>query len=117
MKIDDFSEFNINLCAMSRKHEGMTTKDLALKVAEETGEFATAVLYHEGLVQHKTLKEGMFEEAADVVNVIFAALTAAYPNMSPREIVTAFSNAYEHKAEKYARLIGQDAEDLRVSRD
>lgn len=117
MKIDEFGELLVNIVAMTRNHDQVNPMVLALKVAEETGEFATAVLYDQGYVQHKEMKEGMFEEAADVISVLLATLTNACPNMSPRQITTALLYASEQKAEKYARIIGANPEDLRVSRD
>jgi NTP pyrophosphatase (non-canonical NTP hydrolase) len=81
---------------------------LSLKLGEEVGEFHEAVLKHYGYLAHKELKEDSIHEAADVVNVIFGALSKLYPELSTDELLMRFSEAFEKKSEKYKRILTQN---------
>jgi hypothetical protein len=75
------------------------------KLGEEFGEFCEAMLVHNGLSQHKNLKEGIFGEGADIINCVVAALVAACPRHKPEEIIEELKRELKRKLTKYGNRI------------
>lgn len=55
------------------------------KLMEETGEAAECVLIHEGQITHKTMKEPLVGEIADVIQVAISILVKSTPDLSMEE--------------------------------
>ena len=53
---------------------------------EEVGEFSEALMHKMGFLPHKTMKEPLVGEAADVIITVLDTLSAAYPRRFPRSI-------------------------------
>lgn len=86
-------------------HEDAESWALVLKLGEEVGEFNEAVLKMLGYLKHKELKEDAIHEAADIVNVVFSALTVLYSELSVEELMEQFVQAFETKANKYKKIL------------
>ena len=77
------------------------------KLTEEVGEFAEALLHHEGYLPHKVMKEGIEGEAADIIICVIDVLVAAYPTLSDTEIVDLVNAQLHLKSEKWRTILGQ----------
>ena len=78
---------------------------LALKGAEEFGEFAEAVLIECGYNSHKVPEEGTFGEAADVVVCLVAVLALLHRDDTPEQIMVRLFADFERKMKKYEVIL------------
>ena len=92
----------------TKQYETSPSWALALKLGEECGEVNEAVLKDYGFLQHKQLKEDVFHEAADVINVLIGLLVTHYPNLTTEEIGFKLNEALTTKGAKYKRVIKND---------
>ena len=76
-----------------------------LKLGEECGEVLECILKGNGFLAHKSLKEDVLHEVADVMNTCCALLTSHYPDMVPDDILDALANAMIKKGEKYKKVL------------
>ena len=86
-------------------HEPMPASVLAAKLFEEGGEFAECVMWHDGWLRHKELKEPIEGEMADCFMLILAAYGRIYPDATPYELMMRMYEAFNLKFEKYKRVI------------
>ena len=76
------------------------------KAMEELGEFSEALLHKLGHLPHKTMKEPIEGEAADVIICIIDALAGAYPELSADELHKMLKAQVEKKSQKWISAIG-----------
>lgn len=75
------------------------------KLQEEGGELAEAVLYNEGFLPHKTMKEPLVGEVADVMLVALDVLCASYPDKSNDELMAMLSEQLVLKSAKWKKIL------------
>jgi NTP pyrophosphatase (non-canonical NTP hydrolase) len=75
------------------------------KVMEEVGEFSEALLHKFGYLPHKTPKEPIEGEAADVILTIIDTLAAAYPELSAGELSEMLSAQIDKKSKKWVTVM------------
>ena len=90
---------------LSRELEDAPTLVLNAKLSEEFGELSEALLKEMGYLQHKTLKESSISEAADIINVLLAVLSAHYPDKSVDDIIRELRDAIVLKCAKYRDIL------------
>lgn len=102
-----FDEYVRELVAFVIKYEPMDPLALNCKAAEEFGELSEQLLYNNGYVQHKTMKEPIECEFGDVLNCIIASIAKTLHNQgcSEEEIVQRLLNGANLKFEKYLKII------------
>lgn len=76
-----------------------------VKLQEECGELAEAVLCNENFMPHKTMKEPLVGEVADVILVALDVYRASYPSLSDEELVSQLINQMETKLNKWRSII------------
>lgn len=74
------------------------------KLMEEAGELAEAVTHSQGLSPHKTMKEPLEGEVADVVICALDVLTQTYPSLSSAELLEMLCNQLNKKTNKWREL-------------
>lgn len=75
------------------------------KMMEEVGEFSEALMHQQGYLPHKTMKEPLEGEAADVLICLIDTLASAYGHMTDDEIITMLSDQLEKKSDKWDEVI------------
>lgn len=93
------------LLVMCREYDTAPDWAHGLKLGEEVGEVNECILKGNGFLQHKTLKEDVMHEVADVMNTCCALLTSHYPDLSPKELTEALTDAMMKKGTKYAKVL------------
>lgn len=106
VSVEETLEGVLNLC---RNYESAPDWALGLKLAEECGEVSEAILYANGFIQHKELKEDVLHEVADVINVALGILTQHYPDVAVPELLTQLDAAMKTKNKKYAKILGANS--------
>jgi len=71
------------------------------KIMEEVGEFSEALLHKLGFLPHKTMKEPLVGEAADVILCVLDTLASAYPELSEDELGSLILEQIEKKTQKW----------------
>jgi NTP pyrophosphatase (non-canonical NTP hydrolase) len=89
---------------LARK-EGKPLANITLKLNEEVGELSEAVNYLEGYLPHKTMKEELIGEVADVVQCALTVLVKTEPKISDEELLLLFLEMLEYKNSKWGSLI------------
>lgn len=92
-------------CLALGKLENATAHALVIKLGEEFGEFCEAALKETGYLQHKTLKEDSFGEAADIINTLLAALQKLWPHMSDEVLLMYLADHVDAKRRKYEAIL------------
>jgi len=87
------------------RHEKKPLANVALKLVEEVGELGEAVNYHEGYLPHKTMKEHLAGEVADVVQCAITLLVKTQPDMSDEDILFCLTSQLNLKNIKWEALI------------
>jgi len=100
-----------DLLTMCRKYDNAPDWAHGLKLGEECGEVQECILKGNGFLKHKTLKEDVVHEVADVMNTCCALLTSHYPDLTPAELLEELSNAMIKKGNKYAKVLGLPKEE------
>lgn len=75
------------------------------KTMEELGEFSEALLHKLGHLPHKTMKEPIEGEAADVIICIVDALAGAYPELTADELSDMLKAQLKKKAQKWVTVM------------
>lgn len=94
-----------DLIQMTREYETLPDWALGLKLSEEVGEVAEALMVANGFSRHKTLEEDVLHEVADVINVCIGLLTQHYNELSPEELERALTDAISKKGKKYQSIL------------
>ena len=68
---------------------------------EEVGEFSEALLHKLNYLPHKTMKEPLAGEAADVILCILDTMSAAYPELSEEALGSLILEQMEKKTQKW----------------
>lgn len=71
------------------------------KLMEEVGEFSEALLFKLGYLPHKTVKEPIEGEAADIIICVVDTLQSVYPDLSPDELTEMLQKQLAKKSEKW----------------
>lgn len=79
--------------------------NMGLKLMEEVGELAECINFQLGYLPHKTMKEPLVGEAADVVQNVLAILAKAYPDLDSDEIVALLFDHLEKKTDKWESVM------------
>ena len=90
------------LCSR-RSHNDLLYRQV--KLSEETGELAEAVLHVEGFSPHKKMKEPIEGEVADVVICALDILMEAYPEDSVEESKERLFKALDLKSLKWVKIV------------
>ena len=72
---------------------------------EELGEFSEALLHKLGHLPHKTMKEPIEGEAADIMICVIDTLAGAYPEMSAEGLTDMLLSQLDLKSEKWIRVM------------
>lgn len=78
---------------------------MGLKLMEEVGELAEAINFHQGYLPHKTMKEPLIGEAADVIQNVLAILSRVYEDKSPDEILGELEEHLQKKTDKWESIM------------
>lgn len=89
----------------SQEKDNMGAHPMTLKIMEEVGEFAQAILKETGYLPHKTLKEDVICEAADIIITVLTALGNHYIDTTPYIIVKTLLDQIQLKQEKYEHIV------------
>jgi hypothetical protein len=76
-----------------------------IKVGEEFGEMCEAVNFHEGYLKHKTMKEPLSGEIADIIITAMDVLREAYKDYSDEELLQMITDQINIKAEKWETIL------------
>lgn len=71
------------------------------KAMEELGEFSEALLHKLGFLPHKTMKEPLIGEGADVIICVLDTLAAAYPEYTTHQLEDALLSQLQLKSKKW----------------
>ena len=77
------------------------------KLMEEVGEFSEALLFKLGHLPHKTMKEPIEGEAADIIICVIDTLQSVYPDLTPDELHDTLQLQLAKKSAKWASVISQ----------
>lgn len=93
-----------------------TGRDACLKLMEEVGELAEALLYEDGLLPHKApLKEPSVGEAADIILMVMQVLANHY-KISPKELLVLLKCHLETKLTKWNdKVLNHESKGVPVS--
>lgn len=80
------------------------------KTMEELGEFSEALLHKLGHLPHKTMKEPIEGEAADIIICVIDALAGAYPELTPNELAAILTTQLSIKSQKWVRVMASRSE-------
>lgn len=105
MASSNLDEVFCDLLTMCREYDNAPDWAHGLKLGEECGEVQECILKGNGFLKHKTLKEDVLHEVADVMNTCCALLSSHYPEHLPDELAEALSNAMIKKGTKYAKVL------------
>jgi NTP pyrophosphatase (non-canonical NTP hydrolase) len=75
------------------------------KIMEELGEFSEALMHKEGHLPHKTMKEPLAGEAADVIICVLDTFAAANPELSISEVSSLLQRHLEKKTLKWSKML------------
>src|SRR5271157_541577 len=83
------------------RQERKPLANITLKLQEEVGELAEAVNYLEGYLPHKTMKEDLVGEVADVIQCALTVLVKTEPKISDAGILLLLLQHLENKNLKW----------------
>ena len=75
------------------------------KMVEESGEFAEALLHKLGHLPHKTMKEPIEGEVADIIICALDTLRSVYMDMSREEFENMLQNQLDLKSKKWESIL------------
>jgi hypothetical protein len=84
-----------------RRFDKLDTTEMHMKLSEENGEFAEALLVERGKLPGKKLKEPAMGEGADVIIATICTLAKHYPDLSPEQLAAELSKWVNIKMNKY----------------
>jgi NTP pyrophosphatase (non-canonical NTP hydrolase) len=94
---------------ISKHYEPKSLEAITLKLMEEVGELAEAVNHKLGNLPHKTMKEPLEGEVADIINCAIAVLVKAYPELSEEQIYDMLRFQSVKKTNKWVEVISARA--------
>ena len=94
---------------ISHHYEPKSLEAITLKLMEEVGELAEAVNHKLGNLPHKTMKEPLEGEVADIINCAIAVLVKAYPESSPEDVYAMLGFQLVKKTKKWVEVISTRA--------
>ena len=71
------------------------------KIMEEVGEFSEALLFKLGHLPHKTMKEPLEGEAADIILCVIDTLQSVYTDLTPDELSDMLEQQLAKKSQKW----------------
>jgi NTP pyrophosphatase (non-canonical NTP hydrolase) len=80
------------------------------KMTEECGEFAEALLHNLGYSPHKTMKEPIEGEAADVIICVIDVLREVYRDLSTEEFKSMLQYQLDLKSKKWESILNNSIE-------
>ena len=80
------------------------------KITEELGEFAEALAHKMGFLPHKTMKEPLEGEAADIIICVLDTLACAYPELTQPELDDMIKLQLNLKCSKWERIMIERAD-------
>jgi hypothetical protein len=92
--------FNLALC------DTKSIEAMGLKLFEEGGELAEAINHKIGNLPHKTMKEPLVGEVADVINCALSIYVKAYPGFTTEQLYVMLCAQLHLKSNKWASIIG-----------
>jgi NTP pyrophosphatase (non-canonical NTP hydrolase) len=107
--VDSVTKQIPHIIAEVRAFDKLDVNELQLKVCEETGELAQAILVERGKLPHKSLKEPAIGEGADVIIATVATLAKLYPEMTPDKLAEELARWVTLKMAKYEGRLHQNA--------
>lgn len=99
-------EITMRMIALARQ-DIKPLSAMGLKAAEELGELSEAINHHEGYLPHKTMKEPLAGEVADVINCVITVLVKAHPEFDDYQIYDLLNQQLVAKANKWEAVIHQ----------
>lgn len=78
---------------------------LVLKLMEEVGELSECFNHFKGNLPHKTMKENIEGEAADVIICAIAIIARVYPDLNPDSVIQMIMKQLVLKSEKWNNVI------------
>lgn len=75
------------------------------KIMEEVGEFAEALLHKEGYLPHKTMKEPLEGEVADIILCVLDTMAETYKDKTPTELLEMILLQMGTKTAKWDRIL------------
>lgn len=75
------------------------------KMVEESGEFAEALLHRLGHLPHKTMKEPIEGEVADVIICALDTLRSVYTDLSHQEFENMLQEQLDLKSKKWENIL------------
>ena len=77
------------------------------KIMEEVGEFSEALLFKLGHLPHKTMKEPIEGEAADVIICVIDTLQSVYPDLTVDELSDMLQQQLDRKSQKWTDVMSK----------
>lgn len=77
------------------------------KIMEEVGEFSEALLFKLGHLPHKTMKEPIEGEAADIIICVIDTLQSVYPDMTVDELHDMLDKQLAKKSAKWINVMSK----------
>ena len=90
---------------------------LMLKLMEEVGEFSECFNHLKGNLPHKTMKEKIEGEAADVIICAIAVIARVYPDLNPDSVIKLIMSQLALKSEKWNNVIDFHLADKRAEKE
>lgn len=81
------------------------THTRVIKVGEEFGEMCEAFNHHEGYLKHKTMKEPLSGEVADIIITAMDVLRDVYKEYSDEELLQLIEDELDRKMEKWEVIL------------
>ncbi len=75
------------------------------KLVEESGEFAEALLHKLGFLPHKTMKEPIEGEVADIIICALDTLRSVYQDMDKQEFLDMLQKQLDLKSKKWEDVL------------
>ena len=77
------------------------------KIMEEVGEFSEALLFKLGHLPHKTMKEPIEGEAADIIICVIDTLQSVYPDLTADELNAMLEQQLAKKSQKWMDVMSK----------
>ncbi len=103
MNVDPDDKILLKITELART-EHKPLANVMLKLMEEVGELAEAINHREGYLAHKTMKETIAGEVADVIQCAITVLVKTYPDVRDRELLFSIFSNLDLKNAKWESL-------------
>jgi NTP pyrophosphatase (non-canonical NTP hydrolase) len=87
------------------KFEPKPLEAMGLKLFEEGGELSEAINHQLGHLPHKTMKEPLAGEVADVINVVLSIFKKAYADKTNEELFEMLIEQLSKKSDKWESVM------------